>query len=510
VAGRTLQIWAPTDGLMTDSGQGPLVGLPVAIGIALFGVGVEAMRAPVALLAAAAVPVCWLLGRRVIGAGPATLAAVLLATSPVFLLYGRTATIVGVSLLPLLLAALALACVLDAADERWHWRREGLLAGSLLLGIYAYAPVRLLWPLTVALLCLAARRDRERRRVLLATATLCLLVVPVALMVLDQLTAPEPDPAAATTHYFHARGEQLLAMSGDPTAAGQYVRGDRASEATGLDAVAELVAQNAADLGRLMLDRDTRPVPTDYWNESGRFWPWFLVPFAVVGATAGLRSWWRAGRTASLLPLVLGLGLTLPLLLTSRVHVGRLVPALPFALLLVAAGIWIVSGWLAALARRAGAAGVVPWVAPLLTAAVLVPAAIAAHVDLGTPFAPSREARTAALLAAWQSDVAERGGAFLVEDPALGDDIERVHAATYRLDLERHYRLVDLTRREPPRASDPRPALYWRGALGALEAGEISRPCQRLWFVTPEITAAFFAAWQGAGCGGAPDSVVLP
>ncbi len=57
-------VLALTDGLMTDSGQGPLVGLPVWVGFALGGVGLAAMRLPVALLAAGAVPLLWLVGRR--------------------------------------------------------------------------------------------------------------------------------------------------------------------------------------------------------------------------------------------------------------------------------------------------------------------------------------------------------------------------------------------------------------------------------------------------------------
>jgi hypothetical protein len=100
----------------------------------------------------------------------------------------------------------------------------------------------------------------------------------------------------------------------------------------------------------------------------------------------------------------------------------------------------------------------------------------------------------------------------LVEDPALGDDIERVHAATYRLGLDDVYRFVDLQRigDSSERATDARPALFWRGALAALQAAEIPYPCQRLWFVAPEIAGEFFAAWHEVGCAGAPDSVVLP
>ncbi|MCC7022500.1 MAG: glycosyltransferase family 39 protein, partial [Thermomicrobiales bacterium] len=199
------RIFAPTDGLMTDSGQGPLVGLPVTLGVWLGAFGIGAMRIPVALLAAASIPVFWLLGRRVAGVGPATCAALLLAVSPVFLFYGRTATLVGASLLPLFLTALALARVLDPSiRDGWRWRREGTLAAALLLGIYAYAPVRLLWPLAVGALLLGGLRDPARRGPLWRAALLCALIVPAALMALEQATAPEPDPAAAAAGYFHA------------------------------------------------------------------------------------------------------------------------------------------------------------------------------------------------------------------------------------------------------------------------------------------------------------------
>ena len=218
----------------------------------------------------------------------------------------------------------------------------------------------------------------------------------------------------------------------------------------GWDAAARLVGQNAADLARLLLDRDTGPPPVDYWNERGRFWPWFFLPFAVIAAVSTVRGWLGApGRQpAMVLPLALFLGLALPLVLTSRVHIGRLLPALPFALLLVAAGSWIVAGWIGGLARRAagGRLEAARWIAPVLAGALLVPAAVAARADMETPLSPTRESLTAAALADWHEDARERGGAVLVEDPALGDDIERVHAATYRLDLDGMYRFVDIRR----------------------------------------------------------------
>ena len=146
------------------------------------------------------------------------------------------------------------------------------------------------------------------------------------------------------------------------------------------------------------------------------------------------------------------------------------------------------------------------WIAPVLAGALLVPAAVAARVDMETPLSPTRESLTAATLADWHEDARERGGAVLVEDPALGDDIERVHAATYRLDLDGIYRFVDIQRvgETSESATDARPALFWRGALEALQAAEIPHPCQRLWFVAPEIAGEFFAAWHASGCSGRP------
>ena len=210
------------------------------------------------------------------------------------------------------------------------------------------------------------------------------------------------------------------------------------------------------------------------------------------------------------MPLVIGLGLTLPLLLTSRVHVGRLLPALPLALLLVAAGAWVVAGWVDTVARRTGATGVARIAASVLAGAILFSAASAAAAEMATTLAPTRERLTAEVLADWQEDARERGGAVLVENPELGDEIERVHAATYRLDLDQAYRFVDLQEQPRPQPSDARPTLLWHGALPALASASIAEPCDRLWFVAPEINDDFMTAWHATGCTGAPDSVILP
>lgn len=510
----TLGFLAPTDGLMTDSGQGPLLGLPLTISILLNGFTLEALRLPAMLISALAPPLLWLCGKRMIGPAPALLAAVLLATSSVFLFYGRTATLVGVSLFPLLLTVLALLRVLDAPlRSGWRWRREGALMATMLLGILAYAPVRLLWPITVVILALAAVLTPARRRVYLLTSVGCLLVVPAVVMAQEAVTMPEPEPIAAALSYFYARGEQITAMSGDPSAASEYVRDAPQGGADGsvLDAATGLIVQNARDLGRLLRDADTRPVPTDYWNESGRLWPGFFLPLAIIGAVAALGNAVRGGPRPLVrtLPVLLALGLALPLLLTSRVHVGRLLPALPFGLLLVALGVAVAATQVSRVLARWAVPARPAMVGVALAAGVVVAAAWQVRAEMSVIVAPTREEQTVQQLAAWAGPIAERGGAVLVEDPALGDEIERVHAATYQLGLDRQYQFVDLTHRAGA-PSDGRAQLYWRGALDALRTGAIDAPCDRLWLVTPEVSEVFLDTWRDAGCAGMPDLVLLP
>ena len=101
-------IFRLTDGVITDGGKSPLIVLPVWFAFKLGGIGLAQLRIPMVLLTAASIPVFWFIARRISGTVIATLATTLLIISPVFLLYGRTATNVGVSLLPALLTVYTL------------------------------------------------------------------------------------------------------------------------------------------------------------------------------------------------------------------------------------------------------------------------------------------------------------------------------------------------------------------------------------------------------------------
>lgn len=496
-------ILAVTDGLMTDSGRGPLVGLPAWLGLAWDGVGLTALRWPVALLAALAVPLTWLMSRRLTSEPVAFVAAMLLAVSPVFLLYGRTATLVGISLVPALLTILCLIRVLESDPARDRWRGVGWVVAlqvCLLAGAYAYAPVRLLWPLTLIALMAAALAWPERRRFLALAGVASAVVLP-GFLIGQGWRVRGVWSAEPLVGYFKARGEQVFNMGLDPERYEPYLR-ESATTAEPWGVLAQLVGQNLIDTLRLLSDWDTAPVATDFWHASGQLWPWPLAPFfwlGLAGLAVGVarRRSWRAA-----LILLLLLGLAGPLLLTTQVHVGRLVPALPFLLLTVAAGVGVVGDGVARLvggrlplpvaaARGATIAGL-----GVILVASSVVTAVSGYALLPTS---SPESRVAERLAGLDSEVAERGGAAIVAPATFGLEIEGVRAGAYWLSIDDAYRLVDLSRPLPePGTGDPRPPLYVVGILPALAEDRLPNACANLYLVMPEALGEFQQAAASA------------
>ena len=487
-------ILAVTDGLMTDSGRGPLVGLPAWLGLAWDGVRLMALRWPVALLAALAVPLAWLVSRRLTSGPVALVAAVLLAVSPVFLLYGRTATLVGISLVPALLTIFCLIRVLEIAPARERWHGVGwvvALQGSLLAGAYAYAPVRLLWPLTLIALLAAALAWPERRRFLALTGVASALVLPAFLVGQGWLVRGvwSAEPLAG---YFKARGEQVFNLGLDPERYEPYLR-ESATATEPWGVLAQLVGQNLMDTLRLLSDWDTAPVATDYWHAGGQLWPWPLAPFfwlGLAGLVVGVVRWrsWRAALTLLLL-----LGMTGPLLLTTQVHVGRMVPALPLLLLTVASGVGVVGDGVARLVGgrlpAAAAQGITIAGLGVILVASSVVTAVSGYALLPTS---SPESRVAERLAGLVSEVAEHGGAAIVAPAAFGLEIEGVRAGAYWLSIDDAYRLVDLSRPLPdPETGDPRPPLYVVGVLPALAEDRLPNACANLYLVMPEALNEF-------------------
>ncbi len=573
-------IFRLTEGLMTDSGQSPLVALPVWLSFEVGGVGLASMRVGVALLAGLAVPLCWLVGRRLTGHYEGLLAAVLLAITPSFLLYGRTATLVGISLVPALTTVYVLLRYLRE-PARWGWLAA--LQGLLVAGAYAYAPVRLLWPVSLILIGLELVTRRGNRRLLMGGLAVTALALPAALVLL--FYGAKQDPIGAINSYYYARGEQVAAFSADPQSYTSYLRlspeeRQQAQQGklpgTPVELMARLMAQNAHDYACLLLDLNTRPVLTDHWNEHGRLYAGVLVPFFLAGFCCVL---WRArprirrkrryagesegegeskydghdgqggsgeqgargrgnhepGTTAYRALLVLFLGFSLPILLTSRVHVGRLIFALPLLMVIVACGYaWLIRLLDARVLRRWPVAVGRNWKWKLKlsvlvagTAALVGMVAWSAWTDYNVPPSPTRENSVVALLRHLRSELRPGSGAgvALVDDDKAYVEGEVIYAGAYRLELDGVYRFVNLTEVQSTPASaqaeakaranpgDNRPPLYFGGVLTRLQTpGSMPDLCGSIYLVTPAVEQAFTGA---AGkiqqaCGRPVRYIVLP
>ncbi len=353
------------EGLMTDGGSSPWVVLPAWIAFGVSGASLLSMRLPVALLSALAVPLLYILTRKLYGKLPgadprlkepvSVLAALLLAMSPVFMLYSRTATAVGVSLVPALLTTLALLWVLERPDLWW---RVAALLGTLILGAYGYAPVRFLWPICVGILVLEAFvrwKDRPQRCRLLVAVLVLVVAMAGFITALD--FEHEHDPIISVGYYYAGRGEQIanLIVNADTY---NHMVGDTtlplnaAAPLSPVELAWNLLTKNAGDMGNLFLDRNTNPAPTDYWNPHGRLMPWWMLPLLLIGLG---RAVWLGRRRAGyrwLALVLLLLGFTLPLLLTSQVHIGRLIFAVPLICLLAALGIITLTDFVARLIPR--------------------------------------------------------------------------------------------------------------------------------------------------------------
>jgi 4-amino-4-deoxy-L-arabinose transferase-like glycosyltransferase len=513
----TWHIFHATEGLMTDSGESPLLALPVWLAFHVAGVSLSALRVPAALLAALAVPLLWLVGRAFVGRSAALLAALLLAISPVFLLYGRTATLVGPSLVPMLATAWVLLRLLREPE-----RRRWVVAFQvvLILGMYAYAPVRFLWPLGAALLVVEMWL-RPTARPALARALLVTALVPTLVISL----ASWQNPVFAVGYYFEARGEQLLALTVVPQYYGGYLRLTPAEIAAGgphegrVALAVRLLAQNVGDYARLLLDRDTQPALTDYWNPHGRLYPWFLAPCLLLGIVLALRR--ARDRLADRLLLALLLGFGLPMLLTSRVHIGRLIFTLPFMCLLSAAGLLGAVNWLAARAPglmvRPALRVALPAVAALL---LLLATARATWADYQLDPPPPPDVDVTPLLRAGAADISPGGSTALVyasgrQADAAAMEIERVQVAPYQLALHSQYRFVYLAGNSAPvdDHADPRPALYYGGVLDELtRTGTLPHLCTTTYYIAPEAEVRFAALVRQhtAACPTPVHAVLLP
>ncbi|MGH2561154.1 MAG: hypothetical protein ACRDJH_18965 [Thermomicrobiales bacterium] len=280
-------------------------------------------------------------------------------------------------------------------------------------------------------------------------------------------------------------------------------------EGTATELALRLVERNARDFGKLLLDHGTAPALTDFWNPRGRLLPWFLVPFLALGTVASL--WRMRHRVEDRALQGLFWGLSLPLLFTSQVHIGRLIFVIPLLCILVASGIVLAGEWLAGLSRRVSPRLDARLVQTGVTVVVMLAAAGFGWRDYRTAPEETHDARVVARLAADAATLRDTGrDAVYVRGGGDQSEVESITVAGYRLDLDGRYQFVDLSVGETPTFDDERPVLYTGGLLDRIQTpAGIPVQCGAVYYVEPFARDRFneIAGDALPGCT-APPSVV--
>ena len=154
--------------------NGPLFFLAMRPWLKIAGHSEFALRFPSALAGALAVPIVYVLVRRLAGSRPALVTALLAATAPYLVWYGQEAKMYA---LLTVLVPLSLWLTVEAA-QRGGWWRWGLLYIVTSLGFYTHVLAVLVVPLQVLWLLILPTDHRPARRWLTTTGYLAVLVLP--------------------------------------------------------------------------------------------------------------------------------------------------------------------------------------------------------------------------------------------------------------------------------------------------------------------------------------------
>lgn len=496
----SLDVFDLTDGLMTDSGKSWLVDAPAWVAFQLFGQHLWSLRAATGIIAAGAVPLTWVLGRRwatgmlderrgdalerttrrQAAVWAATAAALLLPLLPSWLLYARTATLVGLSVTPALLTVLLIDQVRRLSP--WWPLWLALLQGSLLLNTWGYAPIRFLYPMAIVYFVVEMLFNSRHWKAFLAVIGVTALALPAMLGAIDQ--QPGWHPAGAIRQYYNARGEQLLSLRDKPEDYQYYLR-DADVDASPDQLERALLEQNAKDLARLFLDVDTKPALTDYWNQNGRLIPWFVLPFVLLGIGVSLRRAWISPEVR-LLHLMFW-GFTLPMIATSKVHIGRLVFAIPFICIFAGIGIaWLAWSFARGTADRPMVPARLRWIAPVLAIALLVPTASEAWGDYHVGVAPTREHRLAGQLETNQASYASAGGVVWISGGRDQAEVEAISMAATRIEVANEYQFVNLALGEHSDSGSDKPVVYFGGVADLLTDSVLAPQLCALPWIIPQ------------------------
>lgn len=324
----SLKTYAQTsDGLMTESGFSPIIGLPLYWITTFFSYTLANLRVWTALLTLIGALIFYLFISHLFGKKIGTLATVLLCSSQAFLLYGRTATNVGPTLLAEMLTIVVIYYCLRHPSSL---RLATCAFVAICMNYYFYAPIRFFTPmlffciirfLTVYFLGFIQKQStkQKHRKIDPHIITWTVIAISVTSIFVARTNILK---------YYNGREEQLLTSI--------------FKQPLSTNLLHELILKtyiNSQDFIQLLFSFNSRPVVIDFGNHFGQMINRSLVPFFILGLIYSFYKLRNESSNKFTLILSWFLISSLPILFTSNVHIGRLFLSLAPMYVLVAIGI---------------------------------------------------------------------------------------------------------------------------------------------------------------------------
>jgi hypothetical protein len=336
-------------------------------------------------------------------------------------------------------------------------------------------------------------RGAQRGR-FLVSLIVTLAVLPLALSVLRP--GPIVAPDIAIEEYYNGRGEQIFGLTEGRNEVMPFLRDlspaeqETVAEESSAQQIRRLMRQNAVDLGNLLLDRGTRPAITDFFNPHGRLYPRVLVPFFLVGMLSLLILFFFDPRAR--LMLALFWGYSLPMILTTQVHIGRLIFIVPLLAIICALPIGLISRLLGQRLSPRSRPAFHRWAAVAIGLIIAVAGAAPSMADWETPFPPQRMPLVADRIVDLTRTPPTQSLVYVFGDLS-GYEIESLRIAELRMELPSYFRFEDMTTGEIS-GTGPIPLIY--GAVIPLlnQTDAIPGYCANLYLVEPNVLDQFHEA----------------